>query len=223
MINTLLEIFSRPEFSYDLTVHTAAVLITATLAFVTWLIKNSYENYTEEMRLLVKMEVYLIKDRSALYDNRDSFSTWLNCLKESRAYTGAMHGYASQEIDFYNVSNLDLLNKFNNVAYRLKRFETDINHNFAEYRNDINKFFESKDLKADGWGDFNRNLLTQLEILRQSFNDAIEETESLLAFLRVYKKQKRWSVFRLLKLLNTAIFPCISHKAVEKELQDIKK
>jgi hypothetical protein len=223
MIDTFLEIFSRPEFFYDLTVHTVAVLITATLAFVTWLIKNSYDNYTEEMKLLVKMEVYLIKDRSALYDNRDSFSTWLSCLKESRAYTGAMQGYASQEIDFYNVSNLDLLNKFNNVAYRLQRFETDINHNFTEYRNGINKFFESKDLKADGWENFNINLLTQLEILRQSYNDAIEETESLLAFLRVYKKQKRWSVFRPLKFLNTPIFPRISHKAVEKELQEIKK
>lgn len=223
MMNTLLEIFSRPEFFYDLTVHTAAVLITATLAFVTWLIKNSYESYTEEMKLLNKMEVYLIKDRIALYDNRDSFNTWLSCLKESRAYTGAMHSYASHEIDFYNVSNLDLLNKFNSVAYRLQRFETDINHNFTEYRNVINKFFESKDLKTDGWENFNRNLLTQLDILRQSFNDAIEETESLLAFLRVYKKQIRWSVFRPLKFLNTPIFPCISHKAVEEELKVIQK
>jgi hypothetical protein len=222
MINSVLEIFSKTDFFYDLIVHTAAVLITAVLAFVTWLIKNAYDSYVNEMKLLVKIEVYLSRDRASLVDNRDSFGKWLKCLNESRAYTGAMHSYASQEIDFYNVSNLDLLNKLNDLTYRLHRFDTAINHNFSEYRNGINKFFESKDIKADGWESFNKNLLEQLKILQESFNEAIKETESTLAFLRVYKKQRRWSVFRPLKFLNTPIFPCISHKAVEKELKDIQ-
>lgn len=223
MINTIAGIFSKPEFLYDLTVHTAAVLITVLLAFITWLIKSSYENYINEMKLLVKIEVYLIKDNAALHDNKDSFRTWLECLKEPRAYTGAMHSYASQEINLYNVSNLDLLNKLNNLTYRLQRFETDINHNFSEYRNGINKFFESKNLETDGWETFNENLLTQLETLEQSFNEAIKEIESTIAFVRVYKKQRRWSLFRPLKFLNTPIFPCISHKAVEKELEELQK
>ncbi len=223
MTNSVLEVFSKPEFFYDLTIHTAAVFITALLAFVAWLIKNAYEGYTNEIKLLVKIEVYLSKDRAALIDNRDSFGKWLGCLKESRAYTGAIYSYASQEIDFYNISNLDLLNKLNSLTYKLQRFEIDINHNFTEYRNGVNKFFESKDLKADGWEDFNKNLLEQLENLQESFNEAIEETESTLAFLRVYKKQIRWSVFRPLKFLNTPIFPYISHKAVEEELKVIQK
>lgn len=222
-MNLIPEIFSKPEFFYDLTVHAVAVLITAVLAFVVWLIKNAYESYINEIKLLVKIEVYLIKDRAALSDNKDSFELWLECLKNSRAYTGAMRSYISQEIDFYNVSNLDLLNKFNSLTYRLHRFDIDINHNFSEYRNGINNFFESKDLKADGWEDFNKNLLVQLERLQRSFDEAIEEIESTIAFVRVYKKQRRWSIFRPLKFLNTPIFPCISYKAIEKELKDIRK
>ena len=222
MINNITEIFSKPEFVYDLTVHTFAVLITAILAFVTWLIKTSYERYVEEMKLLVKIEVYLIQDKASLTDNRDSFTDWLACLKKEIPYTGAMRSYASYKIDFYNVSNLVLLNKLNNYTYRILRFETDINHNFTEYRNGINKFIDTEIIKPDDWSRFNQNLSDQLEKSRQSFTDAIEETDLILAYLCAYKAQRVWTVFRVMKFLKTPIFPTISEKTIKRNLERIQ-
>jgi hypothetical protein len=222
MINTVTEIFSKPEFLYDSTVHTFAVLITAALAFITWLIKTSYDRFVAEMKLLVKIEVYLIQDKISLSDNRDSFTDWLACLKKEIPYTGAMRSYGSYKIDFYNVSNLVLLNKLNNYNYRILRFETDINHNFIEYRNGINKFVDTEVIKPEDWSRFNQNLLGQLDKLRQSFTDAIEETDQILAYLCAYKEQKTWTIFRILKWLNTPIFPKISEKRVARNLKRIQ-
>lgn len=222
MIDSIVENISKPEFSYDLTITTISILISLLFAFCAWLIKDAYEKWLFETKLLLKIEVYLIRDRATLLSNQEKFAEWITALERNRAYSYAFQNYRLDNLDFYEVSNVDLLNRLNKLSYSLAGFESDTSNTFSDYRQGLQLFFNQNSVEQQHWVQFNQNLRGQLEIIKGNFNDAVKDTNEALALLRAYKKQKLFSLFRLVKKLSTP-FPSLSYASVEKELKELEK
>lgn len=222
MINSVVDNFSNPDFSYDLTITTISISISALLAFCVWLMKDAYERWVLETKLLLKIEMYLIRDRAALLQNKESFDEWIGSLKINRARSFVFRNYRTDNVDFHEISNLELLNKLNRLSYSLTGFESDEKNTLEEYRQGLQLFFNSNSVDPKHWEQFNENLRSQLEVRKQSYDDAIKDTEEALALLRAHKKQKLFSVFRLVKKLSIPI-PGLSYKVVEDELKELRK
>ncbi len=155
MINSVVENFSKPEFSYDLTITTISILISLLFAFCTWLIKDAYEKWLCETKLLLKVEVYLIRDRATLLSNQEKFAEWISALESNRAYSYAFQNYRLDNLDFYEVSNLDLLNRLNKLSYSLAGFESDTSNRFNDYRQGLQLFFNQNSVEQQHWVQFN--------------------------------------------------------------------
>jgi hypothetical protein len=222
MLNIFVENFSKPDFSYDLTIATISLLVSLLFAFCAWLIKDAYEKWLFETKLLLKIEIYLIRDRATLLLNQEKFTEWISALKDNRAYSYAFQNYRLDNLDFYEVSNLDLLNRLNKLSYSLTGFESDTSNTFNDYRQGLQLFFNQNSVEQEHWIQFNQNLRDQLEVIKGNFNDAVKDTNEALALLRAYKKQKLFSLFRLVKKLSTP-FPSLSYDNVEKELKELGK
>lgn len=222
MLNILVENFSKPNFSYDLIIETASLLLSLFFAFCVWLIKDAYEKWIFETKLLLKIEIYLIRDRATLLSNREKFTEWIGALKDNRAYSYAFQDYRLDNLDFYEVSNLDLLNSLNKLSYLIKGFESNTSNTFNDYRQGLQLFFNQNSIEQQHWVQFNQNLRSQLEIIKNNFNDAIKDTNEAIALLRAYKKQKFFSLFRIIKKISKPI-PSLPFSSVEKELKELEK
>ncbi len=222
MINFFVKNFTDPDFSYDVTVATVSILISLFFAFFTWFIKDAYEKWLFETKLLLKIEVYLIRDRATLLSNHGKFSEWISALRDNRAYSYAFQNYRLDNIDLFEVSNLDLLNRLNRLSYQLAGFESDISNTFADYKHALERFFNRDEVEQKYWQQFNQNLRSQLEVIRVNYKDAISDTNEALALLRAYKKQKLFSIFTLIKKISRP-FPQLSFHSIEAERKELQK
>jgi hypothetical protein len=222
MINSFVKSFTNPEFSYDVTITTISILISLVFAFFAWLIKDAYEKWLFETKLLLKIEVYLIRDRATLLSNQEKFSEWVSALKDNRAYSYAFQNYRLDNIEFFEVSNLDLLNRLNRLSYQLAGFESDISNTFTDYKQALERFFNQAEVEQKYWQQFNQNLRSQLEVIKGNYTDAISDINEALALLRAYKKQKLFSVFTLIKKISRP-FSQLPFHSVETERKELQK
>lgn len=222
MVDFLVKNFLHPQFSYDVTISTVSLLISLFFALFVWLIKDAYEKWSFETKLLLKIEVYLIRDRATLLSNQEKFTEWISALKNNRAYSYAFQNYRLDNIEFFELSNLDLLNRLNRLSYQLAGFESDITNIFADYKRALERFFNQDVVEQKYWEQFNNNLRSQLEVNKVNYDEAISDTNEALALLKAYKKQKLFSTFRLIKKFSSS-FPRLSSHRIEIERKELQK
>lgn len=215
----IINIVFEHDFFRNVIVSSFSFIITTIFAFFVWLLKNGYDNYILETKLLRKTEISLIRDDASITANQEYLEEWIACLKENRPYTCAFRSYSSDNLNFSEISNQEVLNKLNKLTYQLGGLEKDLENTFRNYTILTEKLLDGD--HVDLWTKFNETTIDQLSTFQKNFIDAKEDIIKSLALLRVYGNQKSFSIFKLIRYLNTPLLPRITTNSINIEKASI--
>lgn len=198
-----------------------ALLISFLVGFFIWLIQQSYSEYKQEIKALKKVEICLSHDLAANTNNQEYLKKWKDALEKNNLFSVAFTEYSLNTTEFFYVKNFNLINRLNALSFSLNGLYKDLKNIYDTYTSNSFKLLDKNLVKE--WEDMNKNINFQSDKLSKNFVDSEKEIKEVVANLRVYYKQKKFSLFWLFNLLSFNIYPKSTDKKVQKEILELNK
>lgn len=200
---------------------TAALVVSIFIGFFIWIIKQSYDNYEQELKSLKTLEICLSGDLATNKHNEEYLNDWIERLEENKLYSCAFRTYTLGNSELVNINDLKLVNKINTLSYGLNVLFNDLKNNYDVYTSNSIRFLD-KNL-VDNWKEMNINTLKQLSIPKDNFISSEKDIKEAVAYLRAYYNQKRVSIYRLFPYFSLNIYPKLTDRKVQFEIDVLNK
>ncbi len=148
---------------------TAALVVSVSIGFFIWIIKQSYDKHEQELKSLKKLEICLSGDLATNKHNEEYLNDWMDNLKKNKLFSCAFRTYELDNSELVYITNLELINKINTLSYGLNILFNDLKNNYDVYTSNSLRFLD-KDL-VNNWKEMNINTLVQLNIPKNNFYD----------------------------------------------------
>lgn len=199
----------------------AALLVSFLIGFLVWLVQQSYSEYKQEIRSLKKLEICLSGDLATNKHNQEYLDDWMVTLKQDKLFSFAFRAYSLDTSELVHIKNTNLINKVNVLSFGLDVLFNDLKNSYDLYSSNSFKFLEGN--LVENWKEMNINTLVQLAVPKQNFIDAEKEIKEVVAYLRAYYDQKRFSIYRVFSFFSYNIYPKLTDKKVQYHIIKLNK
>lgn len=174
---------------------------------------------------LAKFERIFAVNLTTVKDNFEFVDDWISALKNNRPYSFHLEKYFIDDETTFKLSNLELINSVISTNYMLRRTSSDLENIYKGYWEIVFKIDAMPDplQKEANLVRYHSTVINALEQIKKNhtpLNNTIMET---VALVRAVDHVRFHSLFGYLGLLFVDIFPRVTKKLKEVEIEKLRK
>lgn len=187
--------------------------------------KSAYEKHRSEKLALAKFERIFATNLTTLKDNFEFVDNWISALKNDRPYSFHLEKYFIDDETTFKLSNLELINSVISTNYMLRRTSSDLENVYKGYWEIVFKIDAMPDpaQKEANLKQYHSTVINALEQIKKNYaplNKGIMET---VVLVRAVDHVRFHSLFGYLGLLFVDIFPRVTKKLKETEMEKLQQ